>query len=99
MFSGAIEKAKLIFKIGKKETDIKEEAAIQNNQNNQKDISNSGPSSIENNNHMNVNPEHIELDIGGGNKNMNFNSGDNNNNYKFPSNVNVKYLDNEEKLD
>ena len=30
VFSGAVEKAKRVFKLGKKETNIKEEAAIQN---------------------------------------------------------------------
>jgi hypothetical protein len=91
MFSGVIEKAKLRFRIGKKETDVRQEAVIQNNV---PVVKNDIPSVNVTNN---VNPDHIELDIEGGRKEENKNYV-----YNNPSkNVIVeKYLDhNEENLD
>ena len=90
-FSGVIEKAKLRFRIGKKATDVREEAVIQNNV---PVIKNDVPSGNVTNN---VNPDHIELDIEGGRSEEKKNYV-----YNNPSkNVIVeKYLDhNEENLD
>jgi hypothetical protein len=102
-FSGFMEIVKRRLKIGKKETDIREEAAIQNAQNpeeisgigmNRNEINHSGQA-----NQQQINPDHIELDIEG-NPKKNSPSG-HEVPYKIPSkNFNVeKYVDHEENLD
>ncbi len=98
-FSGAFEKLKLRFRLKKKETDIKQEAAIQNppSQNN----SNNQHGEFQSNN---VNPDNIHIEIGESNQNKyivnnnNLNNNNmNNNKYNYPGNNNHdNYLDQQE---